>query len=388
MSDSAATLDDLLAHATWARRLAYRLVRDEAAADDLVQEAWEVALRTRPEAGRPVRPWLGTVLRNLFRMKWRAQTRRETREVATEAERAHVTEPPRHGDELLVQLEQQKLLGDLVLALDEPFRTTVLLRFYAGLSGADIAAQQQVPAGTVRWRLKEGLTRLRAALDARHEGDREKWRLALTPLGDLDLGLPKPPPAAAPLAQGALSMKILFATVLAGAGAAATVVAARPALVTKTPSAPIATPAPPPAPVAATHKVARLDKQARATLLADLRKVRTAKPPALDREYISAQMKEILPLIKECFESAIERTPNLSGRVVTHFKIVADENLGGLVVDSTIEEKGTNIVDAPLRECIQESMYALRFPAPEGGGETDVTFPFVLNSADPVEGEE
>ncbi len=255
MSDSAAaTLDDLLAHASWARRLAYRLVRDEAAADDLVQEAWEVALRTRPEAGRPVRPWLGTVLRNLFRMKWREQTRRQTREQATEAQSARIAERPLHGDELLVQLEQQKLLGDLVLALEEPFRTTVLLRFYAGLSGADIAAQQQVPAGTVRWRLKEGLTRLRAALDARHDGDRKRWCLALSPLADREL-IPKlASPAAPALSQGALPMKILFATVLAGAGAAATVFATRPAPVAKVPAArppiapapPATTPAPPP----------------------------------------------------------------------------------------------------------------------------------------------
>ena len=51
-NDAAATptVDDLLAHAAWARRLARTLV-GEGDSDDLVQETWMAALRERPDAG-------------------------------------------------------------------------------------------------------------------------------------------------------------------------------------------------------------------------------------------------------------------------------------------------------------------------------------------------
>src|SRR5262249_23526210 len=65
--------------------------------------------------------------------------------------------------------------------LEEPFRETVLLRYYEDMSCADIARMKGMPAGTVRWRLKTGLDRVRAALDA-ELGDRRRWQRALAPL--------------------------------------------------------------------------------------------------------------------------------------------------------------------------------------------------------------
>ena len=55
-----ASMDDpekLLEHAAWLWRLAYHLVHDAGAADELVQETWAAALRRPPSTARPVRPW-------------------------------------------------------------------------------------------------------------------------------------------------------------------------------------------------------------------------------------------------------------------------------------------------------------------------------------------
>jgi hypothetical protein len=57
----------------------------------------------------------------------------------------------------------------------------VTLRYLEGLSAAQIARRERIPAGTVRWRLKEGLDRLRARLD-RTSGGTEELALALVPL--------------------------------------------------------------------------------------------------------------------------------------------------------------------------------------------------------------
>lgn len=79
------------------------------------------------------------------------------------------------SDELLERHEAQQLLARLVGELGEPYRSTILLRYAEGLEPTEIAHRQGVPAGTVRWRVKEGLARLRAELDEAHGGDRRAW---------------------------------------------------------------------------------------------------------------------------------------------------------------------------------------------------------------------
>ncbi len=76
----------------------------------------------------------------------------------------------------------QEQLAAHVKALPEPFRATVLLRYFEGVSAAEIARRDRVPAGTVRWRLKRALDLLRERLDAEHDGDRRAWALALLPI--------------------------------------------------------------------------------------------------------------------------------------------------------------------------------------------------------------
>lgn len=75
-----------------------------------------------------------------------------------------------------------------MLELPEPLRATVLLRFFEGLSAAEIARAQGIPAATVRSRLKDALDRIRAALDAEHGNDRRSWAVLLGPIAALPHG--------------------------------------------------------------------------------------------------------------------------------------------------------------------------------------------------------
>ena len=169
--------EELLAHDGWVRALARRLVHDEGEAEDLVQETWLAALKSPPRRDRPPRPWLARVLRNSMyarglRRRDRAWHERE-REVREPAERA--------PDDLLQRVEAQQLVTEELLALPEPFRSTVLERYWNGRTSADIARRDDLPPGTVRWRLKHGLDLLRARLDQRL-GDRASWCALLLPL--------------------------------------------------------------------------------------------------------------------------------------------------------------------------------------------------------------
>src|SRR5262245_17902213 len=77
------SLDSLLAHAAYARRIARALVIDDARADDVVQQAFVNALEHPPReerGGRRLRAWLATVVRNTASKLKREESRRARRE--------------------------------------------------------------------------------------------------------------------------------------------------------------------------------------------------------------------------------------------------------------------------------------------------------------------
>jgi RNA polymerase sigma factor (sigma-70 family) len=160
--------EHLLANAGWVRRLAGALC-EPALADDVTQDALEAGLRHPPDAGRPIRPWLSRTVRNFVRMRTRADRRRGLREAATIV--AAVASP----EELVAQAEQHRQLVSAVLALSEPYRQTILLRYYDGRSSAEIARLHGVPAATVRWRLQHALRELAAQLGEPARPRRAIW---------------------------------------------------------------------------------------------------------------------------------------------------------------------------------------------------------------------
>jgi RNA polymerase sigma factor (sigma-70 family) len=212
-------VEALLAHGSWAVRLARHLVGSDA--DDLVQEGWIAAWLARPAERGGLRPWLARVLRRAAANRRRGEQRRQARhQAAADVTSDGVASP----EDLTARMELQRLLADLLLALSPPVREVVLLRFYQGHTSAEIARALGVPEGTVRWRLKMGLDELRRQLEDRHRGGANRWELALSPLlgearAPLDGTTPKPIPAprATLLSAGSLVMTVGL-LLLAGAG--------------------------------------------------------------------------------------------------------------------------------------------------------------------------
>jgi len=195
--------DELLRHAAWIRRLARGLVRHAASAEDLVQDAWVAALKGPAPGGRALRPWLGTVVRNAARQGFRARGRRAQREAE-----ARGPEPLASPAELAERLETERRLTDELARLEEPYRSTLMLRYYDGLEPSEIARRLGLPAGSVRWRVKRGLELLRERLDQRF-GERAHWCALVLPLaGTREL-------AAAGAAAGALATASAIPGVLA-----------------------------------------------------------------------------------------------------------------------------------------------------------------------------
>src|SRR5688572_11567831 len=173
MDDRAFAPDHLFAHAGFIRRIARALVRDEHAADDVVQETWAAALASPPHRGGPLGPWLATLTRNLARQLWRRDQRRSERERAAARDEALPS-----AASLAEREESLRAVVEAVLALAEPYRSTVIQRFYEDLPPRAIAARNGVPVETVHTRLRRALAQLRETLGAQGK-ERRDWRSAL-----------------------------------------------------------------------------------------------------------------------------------------------------------------------------------------------------------------
>ena len=168
-------LAELAAQSAWARRLAIALARDVQAGEDLAQEAMLASLRHQPSGN--ARSWLARVLRNLARLRRRSEGRRDARE--REAARPDSPDDPAL---VLQRIELQEALLGAVRALPEPYRNTILLRWFEELEPEEIARRTDTPVRTVHTRLHRALALLREELDRRSRGDRSRWLAAWLPL--------------------------------------------------------------------------------------------------------------------------------------------------------------------------------------------------------------
>ncbi len=190
METTSRSVMGLMAQEKWLRGLARVLTRDPDAADDLVQETWIAAL-FHPAHGAG-RSWLATVVRNLARMRARADARRAAREEVVVREDDRVPPTP---EELVMQAGCLRLLGEAVEALREPYLTTVLRHYRDRMTPSEIAGADGVPSSTIRRRLSVALAELRQRLGAEPGSEGRAWALVLGPAAG---ALPGRPATASP----------------------------------------------------------------------------------------------------------------------------------------------------------------------------------------------
>jgi RNA polymerase sigma factor (sigma-70 family) len=163
----------LEANLDWIRSLARALARDPEAAEDLAQATCVAALEAPADGARRFRPWIATVMKNLWRQRGRSEERRRAREESARR-------PDRTSDDLVLEVVLFRELAQHVLELDEPYRSAVLMRFWGRLPPRAIAARLSTTPATVQNRIARGLAILRRRLD-RSRGGRAAWLAAFGP---------------------------------------------------------------------------------------------------------------------------------------------------------------------------------------------------------------
>jgi RNA polymerase sigma factor (sigma-70 family) len=173
-SSAGSSSSELGGHATWLRRRAYDLARNEELARDLVQDTFVAYLNRPPNIDRSLRAWLEAVMRNHFRMWCRSSDRRSRREFATLDDEQDPGPEPR--------MDRQRTavaLAEALAGVQEPYRSTLQLRYFEGLQPAQIARRLGVPQSTVRRRSMVGLKLVRTRLLLRFGNSEERLDQAL-----------------------------------------------------------------------------------------------------------------------------------------------------------------------------------------------------------------
>lgn len=145
--------------------LAVRVVRDPAQAEEVTQEAfldiWRTAGRYDPAKGSPL-AWLLTITHR------KAVDRVRAAEAATRRDLTyhHQNQPVEHdstAEAAQASLEAHRVRGALA-HLTEVQREAVTLAYLGGYTHTEVATMLDLPVGTAKTRIRDGLIRLRDAL--------------------------------------------------------------------------------------------------------------------------------------------------------------------------------------------------------------------------------
>jgi RNA polymerase sigma factor (sigma-70 family) len=144
--------------------LAYRIVRDEALAEDAVQEGflavWRGAARFLPERAK-ASTWILTLVHRRAVDVVRREERRRT-EPLTDTESAG---SERSAEDLAwLRFERERVQAALA-QLPDPQREAIELAYYGGFTQAELAERLGEPLGTIKSRMFAGLARLRELLE-------------------------------------------------------------------------------------------------------------------------------------------------------------------------------------------------------------------------------
>ncbi len=154
---------DPIAHITNEARLvrgvARRILFDPNLVDDAVQQTWIAMLEHPPQDERRVSGWLATVAKNCALKLLRGRRRSDARE------RALPPVPPESSPLEAIEREATfKAVTHALLELPEPYKRTLLMRYFDNLPPRIIAKKEGVSVEAIRSRLQRGAAMMRGRL--------------------------------------------------------------------------------------------------------------------------------------------------------------------------------------------------------------------------------
>ena len=159
------------------RALARALLKDEHAAEDVVQDAWIQTLQSGPRDPGASRAWFETIVRRLAVNRLRGGHRRRDRELSA-VRPGHVPS----SAEIAAELEAHRSVLDAIESLGEPHRSVLRDRYLGDLTPAELARRDKSSVDAVKSRLARARRELRARLDHIESKRGGSWQGALLPM--------------------------------------------------------------------------------------------------------------------------------------------------------------------------------------------------------------
>lgn len=154
-------------HATRAYSLACRILRNDADAEDVVQEAflqvWRQAAKFDPARGA-VAGWLLTITRSRAIDRLRRRNGRAQWEERRENLEELVSAPGATADQVLIWEESGRVARRAVSALPPAQRVALRLAYFEGLTHSEISDVLCQPLGTVKTRIRIAMQKMRDGL--------------------------------------------------------------------------------------------------------------------------------------------------------------------------------------------------------------------------------
>jgi RNA polymerase sigma-70 factor, ECF subfamily len=154
-------------------RLVYRILRNDADAEEVLLDTFEQVWRTadtfNPVRGG-VRPWLILLTRSRALDRLRSMAGRRLREHPGAFERDVSSNEPL-PEEMSALNQQQYRLRKAVATLPHEQRQALELAYFSGLTHTEIASTLDVPLGTIKSRIRSAMDKLRLAFTSVAAGD-------------------------------------------------------------------------------------------------------------------------------------------------------------------------------------------------------------------------
>lgn len=167
---------ELLENMRVLKRLAQRLVHDEAEAHDVAQAALEAA-KNAPDGTRSFMGYAAGAVRFQALKTRRAAASRRRHEETRAQERTGEVERP---DEIVERRDLMAFVLSEIGRLPDKQARAITLRYVEQLSDDEIAEREGISPSTVRSQVSRGIAELRTRLDAR-SGSRAAWSSVLAP---------------------------------------------------------------------------------------------------------------------------------------------------------------------------------------------------------------
>lgn len=162
----------VLAHQDLAFNIAYRMLRDSAAAEDATQEAFISAYRNLNSfRGGSFKAWVMRIVTNACYDELRRRKRRPTTPLEPIDDNEEeiespswLTDPHESPEQTALRFELSRAIQNCLDGLTEDFRAVVVLVDIQGLDYAEASAIVRTPLGTVKSRLARARRQMRTCL--------------------------------------------------------------------------------------------------------------------------------------------------------------------------------------------------------------------------------